>query len=203
MAEISRLTSGDEDRRVEERRRLILRVGVLEQGSRASFCLVRNISASGLQVKLFTSAIQVGQVIVRVADEAPISGQVVWIENGVAGVSFENRIAPSTLLRLQQKLRPIRRRAMPRIKATSFAAVRIDGRNVQAVLRDISSMGARITTSRSLRVGAAALTRFPGLPEIRASVRWTEGSESGLVFETPIPVHVMGEWIDGRLRVSA
>jgi hypothetical protein len=182
---------------------MILRVGVLEQQGNTSFCLVRNVSASGLQVKLYTAKITPGDVIIRIADELPLGGNVVWIKGGNGGVSFEGEVDPSTLLRLQQKLRPIRRRAIPRIKATSYAALRIDGRNIQAVLQDISSMGARLTTSRQLEVGAAAAIRFPDLPELRARVRWTENSDSGLVFETPIPMDIIAEWVDGRLRVNA
>jgi hypothetical protein len=63
-------------------------------------------------------------------------------------------------------------------------------------------MGARVTTSRPLQAGTGASVRLPDLPEIRASVRWTEGSDSGIAFETPIPMHVMSQWIEGRLRVA-
>ena len=80
--------------------------------------------------------------------------------------------------------------------------VQSSGRMVAAVLRDVSSMGARVTTSRSLEVGALAIIRLPDLPELKAHVRWTECSESGLVFETPIPMQVISEWIDSRIRVS-
>jgi hypothetical protein len=181
---------------------MILRVGVLEQQGHSSFCLVGNISPFGIQVKLYTAKIRPGNVVIRVADELPISGKVVWIEAGNAGISFDGELDASTLLRLQQKLTPIRRRAMPRVKATSYAALRIDKHIIQAVLQDISSIGARVTTSRQLEVGAAASIRLPDLPELRASVRWTESSNSGLVFETPIPMEIIGQWIDGRLRVS-
>jgi PilZ domain len=200
MAEVAMQTSDHLDRRSVDRQPMILRVGVLEQEGNASFCLVGNISPFGIHVKLYTARLQPGAVIIRIADERPISGKVVWIEAGNAGVSFDGELDTSTLLRLQQKLTPTRRRAMPRVKATSYAALRIDKRIIQAVLQDISSMGARVTTSRRLEVGAAASIRFPDLPELRTSVRWTENSDSGLVFETPIPMEVIGHWIDGRLR---
>lgn len=199
---VRRLVQPEEDRRSEERKTMILRVGVLSQDERASFCLVKNVSATGVRVRLYSSTCRLGDVLIRVVDEDPISAKIVWIKKDDAGIEFDGRIDPETLLRLQQKLSPVRRRSMPRIKATSYAAVRVDGRNVQAVLRDISMMGARITTSRPLEVGAQASVRFPDLPELRANVRWTAEAECGLVFETPIPMEVMGEWIDGRLRVS-
>ena len=41
------------DRRSSSRDTLVLRVGVIRDASRTSFCLVKNISADGLQVKIF------------------------------------------------------------------------------------------------------------------------------------------------------
>ena len=203
MPEVSLKPNDEPDRRSQDRQKMILRVGLLEQAGKPSFCLVSNIFSTGLQVKLYSSAARVGDVRVRVADENPIPGQIVWIRNGNAGISFEESVDPATLLRLQQKLGPVRRRSMPRVKATSYAVMRVGGRMLAAVLRDISSMGARVTTSRSLEVGTLAIIRLPDLPELKAHVRWTECSESGLVFETPIPMQVISEWIDGRIRVSA
>ena len=92
---------------------------------------------------------------------------------------------------------------MPRVRTTSHAAMRVNGRKVRAELADISSMGARVTTSRSLEVGTLAFITLPELPEIRAYVRWTDGQESGLVFEPPIPMKVIGQWLDDRLPATA
>ena len=181
---------------------MVMRVGLLEQAGKPSFCLVRNISPSGVQVKLYSSVVRPGKVIVRVADENPFAGDLVWIDNENAGISFDSNLDPASLLRVQQKASPVRRRSIPRVKAASYAALRICGRTVPAVLQDISSMGARLTTSRPLEVGAAASIRIPDLPELRAYVRWTECSNSGLAFERPIPIAVIGAWIDGRLRVG-
>ena len=202
MPEVSPKPSDELDRRSQDRHKMILRVGLLEQAGKPSFCLVRNISSTGIQIKLYSSAIRTGEVVVRVADENPLTGEIVWVRNGNAGISFEGSVDPVTLLRLQQKLGSVRRRSMPRVKATSYAVLRVGGRMVAAVLRDISSMGARITTSRSLEVGALAIIRLPDLPELKARVRWTECSETGLVFETPLPMQILAEWIEGRIRVS-
>lgn len=190
------------DRRSQERQKMILRVGVLIQNGKTSFCLVRNVSSAGVQVKLYCRTCRLGDVVIRVADEDRIDAKIVWIKHQRAGIEFDTSIDPSTLLRLQQKLNPVKRRSMPRIEATSYAAVRVDGCNVQAVLGDISSMGARITTSRPLEVDTRVCVRFPELPELRAHVRWIDGAECGLAFETPIPMQVIGDWMDGRFRVS-
>lgn len=202
MAEVSFQGRDRADRRSENRQKMVLRAGLLHQAGKPFFCLVRNLSSTGIQITLYTSTARTGGVVVRIADEEPISGQFVWIKNRSAGISFDESIDSKTLLRLQQKLSPLGRRAMPRVKATSYAALLVGGRTVQAVLQDVTCMGARVTTSRSLEVGADASIRLPDLPEMRASVRWTEGSDSGIAFETPIPLHVISEWIEGRLHVA-
>jgi hypothetical protein len=189
------------ERRSNERFTMILRVGVLAQNGKTSYCLVRNVSASGVQVKLYTGSFTPGEVLFRVADEDPVGAEIAWIENGFAGIKFDDDIDPATLLRLQQKLTPVRRRSIPRIRASASAAIRISGRNIPAALCDISSIGAKVRSSRPLPVGGMAFVRFPDLPEVRAFVRWNAGSESGLVFETPIPMSVIATWIEGRLRV--
>ncbi len=186
------------ERRSQERFTMILRVGILEREGKNSFCLVKNISATGVQLKLYTSASVDQEVRVRVADEEPINGRIVWIREGVAGIRFEARIDPQALLRFQQKLGAVRRRSMPRMAATGYTAVRMGGHNIPSVLRDISSMGAKISTARPLESGGVALVRFPGLPEIRAYVRWVDDCESGLAFETPIPMQIIAEWLDRR-----
>lgn len=190
------------ERRSQERYTMILRVGILEHEGKNSFCLVKNISATGVQLKLYTSASIDHEVRVWVADEEPIGGRIVWIRDGIAGIRFGTRIDPQALLRLQQKLRAVRRRSMPRIAASGYTAVRMGGRNIASVLRDISSMGAKISTSRPLEPGGLALVRFPGLPELRAYVRWVDDCESGLVFETPIPMQIIAEWLDQRPRTA-
>lgn len=192
-----------DERRSNQRHRMILRIGVLSQDGKTSFCLVRNVSAGGVQVKLYTASFGIGDVTFRVADEDPFSARIAWISNGIAGIRFDENIEPAALLRLQQKLSPVRRRSSPRIRASASAAIRIGGRTLRASLCDISSMGARVRVSRPLPVGGTALIRFPDMPELRAFVRWTEESDSGLAFETPIPMSVIASWIDSRMRVIA
>ena len=191
------------ERRSQERHTLILRAGLLEQKGRRVLCLAKNISASGIQVKLYTSVSVDDDVRICVADEEPLEGRIVWISDGIAGIRFNKRIDPQTLLRFQQKLRPTRRRSMPRVKVGGYSCVRIGGRNIRSTLRDISSMGARISTSKPLEPGGVALVSLPGLAEIRAFVRWVDGCDCGLVFERPIPMQAIAQWVDSRPHESA
>lgn len=189
--------------RVDEHRKLILRAGLLEQDGRTSFCLVKDISISGMKVKLYSTRFAQGSVTVRVADEKPIQARIAWIEDDHAGIQFELGAGRDMVLRLREKLKPAGRRSLPRLKAAARALIRIGGRSFPAELCDISSFGAKIRTRRRLPTNHTAIIDLPDLPSIRAFVRWSDDCDSGLLFATPIPTQVIGQWVDGRLRVSA
>jgi hypothetical protein len=192
-----------QERRSEARYKLILRVGVLEQSGRSSLCLVKNISSMGAQVKFYVQPVVGAEVSIRVADESPVHGQLAWVSQDMAGISFQEELDTATLLRVQQKLRSNRRRAIPRVNVDAIATLRSGGRTCRATLCDISSVGARVRTHGALVAGDIAMVTFADLPAIKAYVRWTAGDESGLAFETPMPIHVIARWIDGRVRLSA
>lgn len=192
-----------EERRKEKRFTLILRVGVLEQMDKVSLCLVKNISSTGVQIKFYTHPIVGNEATIRVADEPSVKGHVVWIRGDVAGLSFDEELDAARVLRVRQKLGPNRRRSVPRVSVNASATLRTGGRTRHATICDISSLGARIRTNSHLTAGDRAVISFAELPPITAFVRWCDGNEVGLVFETPIPMQVIAHWIEGQLRLSA
>lgn len=191
-----------EERRMEVRYTLILRAGVIEQQHRSSFCLVKNISNAGVQVKLYAPLEVETDVTLRVADEPPLGGRVAWMQDRTAGIHFHEELDPTALLRVQQKLRPNRKRSMPRMNVVASAILRTRGRTLRAIVRDISSLGARIETDTILSAGDRAIVEFADLPSIEAFVRWSDGREAGLVFQTPIPMQIIAHWIESRMNLS-
>lgn len=185
-----------EERRKEARYTLILRAGVLQQEGRTSFCLVRNISNTGVQLKVYTPPILGADATLRVADEQPVVGSVAWIDGGNAGISLREELDATTLLRVQQKLRSNKRRALPRIDVDASALLRTRGTMLRATVHDISSLGARVTAETELKPGDRSIIELVDLPSIGAYVRWADGQEAGLAFETPIPMQIIAHWID-------
>lgn len=191
------------ERRREARHTLILRVGVLEQYGKSSLCLVKNISSSGVQLKCYSRPVVEGYASIRVADETPVPGQIVWLDGDVAGMSFNTELNAEALLRVRQKMKPQKRRSTPRIDVEASACLRTGGRICRALVCDISSMGARVRTPSPLVAGDRAIVTLTDLPSIDAYVRWSSGEEAGLVFETPIPMQVIAHWIEGRVRLAS
>jgi hypothetical protein len=191
-----------EERRSEARFTLILRVGILEQQGKSSLCLVKNISSWGIRLKFYVRPTTEAEASIRLADEPPVEGRIVWIEGDDAGMRFDGELDTATLLRVQQKLRPNRRRSTPRVSVHASATLRTGGRTCRATVCDISSLGARIRTHSALTKGDRAVICFADLPSLNAFVRWSDGEESGLVFETPIPMQIIAHWIEGRVCLS-
>jgi hypothetical protein len=100
---------------------------------------------------------------------------------------------------VQQKLRPNRRRATPRVNVEAAACLRTGGHIYRAAVRDISSMGARIKINSPLKPGDRAIITLSDMPSLESYVRWREGDEAGLVFETPIPMQIIAQWVQRRI----
>lgn len=187
-------TSGS-DRRAHQRPTMVLRVGLLEYGGRSSFCLVRNISPEGVQVKLFTTVSEGTDVNLRVGDENFLSGRVVWMRHGLAGIMFKDSVDPNTLLRVRQLFAPKQRRASPRAPASGCAVLKTGGQDYSAKISDISHSGAKVITARPIEPGPQAVLMLPNLPALQGFVRWTHGKDTGLIFATPIPIQVLADWL--------
>jgi hypothetical protein len=191
------------DRRSQKRQTMVLRVGLLEAGSRTAFCLVKNISPEGVQVKLYGSLLPDCDVSLKVGDENPLRGRLVWVRDGFGGIQFEKPLQLKTLLRVTQKLASTNRRSSPRVNAASRAILRTRGHTFSAELCDISATGAKIRTKRPIAPGPSALLTLPGMPTLKAHVRWAEDDEMGLFFESPIPIQIIAGWLDEGVPLSS
>lgn len=190
------------DRRSHKRQTMVLRVGILNHEDRTSFCLVKNISPLGVQVKLFGQLVVGSEVGLRIGDEDPLPGRAVWVRDQLAGIAFASALEPRALLRVTQKLSDERRRSTPRINAVARAIVRTGGQTYSAELLDISTSGARVRTRKPIAPGASIMMTLTDMPSLKAYVRWADECELGLVFEAPIPIQIMANWLEGRVTVS-
>jgi len=181
----------------------VLRVGLLDDGSRASICLIRNISETGIQVKAY-APLHVGKELsVRVGDEEPIPGTVVWVKETFAGIRFANLLAPEMLLRASGAMAAARRRSAPRLRTEARATLRTGGDAYSARICDISTSGAKLRTSRPIAAAGSAALHIPELPPLTGFIRWIDDLEVGLSFESPIPITVIANWLGLQPSVTA
>lgn len=191
------------ERRSAKRQTMVLRVGILEHGGRTAFCIVKNISSHGVQVKLFGRLDCGSDVRLQIGDEEALEGRAVWVRDQLAGVAFAAPLDATTLLRVTQKLAITKRRSTPRISASARLLLRTGGKTYSAELRDISASGARVRTTKPVSAAHSITLDLPDLPSLKAFVRWADETELGVVFETPIPIQIIAQWIDGRVLLAS
>ena len=190
------------DRRSSSRQTIILRIGVLAYAERSTFCVVKDISPTGAQLRLFGSVPADAAVALRVGDEDAVNGRIAWVRDMSAGIEFDDPIDATRLLRVMQKVAPVKRRSSPRVEAAARVLLRTGGRSYPAELADISAMGARVRALRPVRLGPSVMVTLPDLPTVKAFVRWTDETDLGLVFESPLPIQLIAEWMNQRVNVS-
>ena len=133
-AKRSRTQIGAGERRTRLRQTMVLRVGILTSAGRSTFCLVRNISPQGVQVRLFGVLAEGSEVHLRLGDEDSLAGRLVWIRDGLAGIEFDEPLDPLTMLRAMQKLAPARRRSASVAPDLSSASERVSETVSTAIL---------------------------------------------------------------------
>ena len=206
MSEIARkaveLSGSVSERRGVSRERLVLRVGILENEERPLYCIIRNISPSGVQVRVFDELDIGADVTLRTGDEDPVRGRVVWLRDHVAGISFDQMLEPDRMLRVTQNPSPEKRRSSPRVSASAAAILSTGGRRYAAELCDISASGARARTRAPIIPGSCIVLSLPGLSPIRSYPRWVADQEVGLIFDAPLPLQAIAEWLRERVKVS-
>lgn len=200
-AALKSTTEGTE-RRQRLRQTMVLRVGIIDDGRRTCVCLVRNISPGGVQVKLFGRLPPGSEVRLRVGDEDPLPGRVMWVRDQVAGIRFDEMLEPERMLRVTQKLAPTKRRSSPRVSTSARVTLRTGGRTYFAELCDISASGAKVRTQNEVTLGPSIMLTLPDMPAMKTYVRWVAEHEMGLVFEAPLPIQFIADWLDERATVS-
>ena len=191
------------ERRSDSRQKMVLRVGLLQAAGRTSFCLVKNISPAGVQVKVYGSHTPGCDIALTVGDESPLEGTLKWVRDQLAGIEFNHVLDPTSLLRVTQKLSPSRRRSSPRANTAAHVLVTTNGRTVRGELCDISTSGARIRTRTPVVADSSVHLGISGMPPLRAFVRWADKDELGLSFAAPIPIEIVAGWLGERNLISA
>lgn len=94
------------------------------------------------------------------------------------------------------------RRCLDRVAMEDEVIVRrIGGFNFEVALRDVSAHGCQVELIEACEVGDAIITRFPQLEPLGSCVRWTQGTTTGIEFQTKIHPAVFDHLL-GRLNVA-
>ena len=185
-----------DDRRDGDRHLTLFRVGTMVVEGRRELCLIKNISAGGAMLRLYSGSIALGQrLTVELKCGQPLSGSVAWVRDPTVGLAFDRPIDVVAILS-QSEDGP--RPRMPRIETSSFCTLREGANVVRARACDISQGGIKVETSNAFGRNAEVVVSLPGLPPQPGVVRWTVDGHAGITFNRLLPLPLLIEWLKAR-----
>jgi hypothetical protein len=191
----SQIEETNVDRRSEERVATIYRPVLIETAEFAGFCLVRNLSSTGMMGQVYTSLAVGTPIEVDIDGEIPVPGQVAWSRDDKIGISFDIQVEVGDVLkRLSHRSHRGNASRAPRLPLQIAATFLVADRPLPVELQDISQKGLKVRTT-ALTIDDEVTVCLPGLDQRKAVVRWTQAGVAGLNFYRPIPYDQLGEWV--------
>ena len=180
------------NRRDGERHLTLFRVGSLLIGDRRELCLIKNISAGGMMIRVYCHVEPGTAVEVELKHGSLVSGTICWAQDQAAGVTFDS---PVDVVELLASSMDGPRPRMPRVEIDSIGTVR-DGAFVHRVhALDISQGGVKVETSRDIAPGSEVVVSLAGLPPQPGVVRWRDSNCYGITFNRVVPLPVLVGWL--------
>ncbi len=167
---------------------LLIRTAKLILNNAEYLCVIRDVSAEGVSVRLFhPMPIEThhAQLVLELqaGDRHPVTS--VWQKSGEAGFRF---MAPVDVEQVIRRSSRFPKREL-RFAAQLPVTVLVFGKKYPALLHNISQQGAMIETADRLLIAQTIRIECKGLPDIEAKVRWRKGEQYGLIFDTTFRLH--------------
>ena len=158
---------------------LLIRTAKLISASGEYVCVVRDVSATGVKVRLFHPLPQQPVLMLELANGDRYPVERVWENGGDAGLRFTSPVAVAHLVAETgaYRKRPVR------LRLQLAALISVQGDSSAAIVRDLSQQGAQIESTRHLAMDQQLRLEIAQLAPIFTKVRWRRHPAYGLVFE--------------------
>ncbi len=186
--------SEQDDRRKESRTTAVFRPVLLETEDFTGFCLLKNLSCSGLMGVAYAYFAEGEPVNVQFVPGHVVSGKIVWSQGGKIGVAFDEEIdLENSLQNMGSHYIDTRINRAPRLQIDCAGQAQIDGHTVDIRLKDISQRGLKAIIP-TIRPGDEVTLLLPGMEPRKAVVRWLQHDLAGLSFVRPIAFETLARW---------
>lgn len=182
-----------------ERLTLMLRVAKIVGDHGELPCIIRDVSATGVRLRLFHPLSDQARLALELANGDFYFVEKVWERGGEAGFRFS---APIDIPAFIAEASPYPRRPV-RLRLRVPAVISSRGATHAASLRDLSQNGARIAAAAAFDFDQRLRIDTPGLPTIEARVRWRSHAECGVVFEQTIRLDDFARMVAALPREAA
>lgn len=180
------------DRRDGDRLTTLYRVGSILVDGQRELCLIKNISAGGMMIRLYCTITEATPVTVELKSGQPISGKISWTRDHHAGVAFDQ---PIDVIDILSATMDGPRPRMPRIETDCFATLR-DGANTLRIRTcDISQGGVKVACETPICQGSDVIVTLPGLPPQPGIACWSDDGFTGITFNRLLPLGELVTWL--------
>ena len=185
------------ERRSGDRAATVFRPVLIETDQFAGFCLVRNLSSSGMSGRVYTSFAEGLEITVQFNPDMIVHGSLIWCRDGHVGIQFDRSLNVELVLSdLARKLIEGKINRAPRLQIRCKGELVIGDRTLVIEVQDISQRGIKAAAS-FIRPGDEVQVRLEGL-ERKAIVRWTQDGTAGLNFYRPLAFNELAHWVIER-----
>lgn len=178
-----------EEQRAAPRVTLLIRPAKLLTPEGEFVCVIRDVSATGVSVRLFHPLPAGKQAVLETETGMRVSMRRVWVRDSEAGFHFDEAIDVAALV---NEIGAFRKRRL-RVAIELPVKVSFLGQNHPAMVRNLSQQGALVDCEVRLALAQMVRLRSDYLPEIRAKVRWRRDNRYGLVFEDTFSLGDFGQ----------
>lgn len=180
------------DRRTGERHMTLYRVGSVMLDGRRELCLIRNISAGGMMIRLYCSVTVGTPLTIELKSGQPIDGTVSWLKDGYYGIAFDRTIDVIEILSASMDgPRP----RMPRIETDCHATLREGANSWRVRTHDISQGGVKLQCEAVIPSGTDIVLTLPGLEPQPGVARWSNDGFTGVTFNRLLPLGQLVDWL--------
>ena len=162
---------------------LLIRTAKLVSQSGEFVCVIRDVSATGISLKLFHSLPPGDPYELHMPDGTQYAIHFVWERDEKSGFSFEE---PVDLEALITERRKFPKRGL-RLDVCFPARLIASGTFQKGRITNLSQQGARLESDAHLAIDQTVMLEpiepTDELRQVRAKVRWRRGSDYGLVFD--------------------
>ncbi len=169
----------------------LLQAGKIITDTIQELCLIRNLSSRGVMADIFAPIKEGTALQIEFKAGVRVNGIVRWIEDGRAGIEFEDDIDIHALLAPNTARMTPR---APRLSIDGTATIKLRTEHIQVQVIDISQGGMKVEVDPELEIGEDVVVDIEGLPVRASVVRWIRDGQAGISFNRVMPLDQVAFW---------
>lgn len=192
MLQQEKIVEAEVEERAAPRFTLLIRTAKLICEAAEFLCVIRDVSATGISVRMFhslPSEAEEAELVLEMQTNDCHPVKLIWQRPGEAGFRFV------TPVDVQQVIRRSSRFPKRELRFAAELPVRLvgSGGTYDAVLHNFSQQGAMIEIDDRLAIAQTVRMECPGWPDIEAKIRWRKAERYGLIFDTTFRLHDLAQ----------